>query len=60
MIEKSLALRLASCVYDLVENGGVYGTDLEISYEDACSAIGLDDFETEAVLAIIDEDIRLV
>lgn len=52
--------RMASMVYDLVENCGVYGTDDEITYEDACDALGLDDFEKSAVIAMIDEDLRLV
>ena len=49
--------RLASCVYDLVEN--TYD-ERELSYLEACNLIGLDDFETERVIAILDEDLRLV
>jgi len=50
--------RLASCVFDLVDNSLMRGTDL--SYEQACELIGLDDFEAERVLAIIDEDLALI
>ena len=49
--------RLASCVYDLVENSY---PERELSYLEACELIGLDDFETDRVLAILDEDLRLV
>ena len=50
--------RLASCVYDLVENAIM--RDMDIGYAEACELIGLDDFETERVMAILDEDMRLV
>lgn len=60
MVEKNVGLRLAACVYSLVENCGVYGTDTEMTYDEACDALGLDDFEREVVLNIIDDDLRLV
>lgn len=65
MVDKFMANRLASCVYALVENS--YGYDLSVtegefglSYAEACELLGLDDFETEAVLSLIDEDLRMV
>ena len=59
-MNEAMITRMASMVYDLVENCGVYGTDVEITYEDACDALGLDDFEKIEVIAMIDEDLRLV
>jgi hypothetical protein len=51
--------RLAACVFELVENSYEF-TDEGFSYAEACEMIGLDDFETEAVLKVIDEDLRQV
>ena len=51
--------RMAAMVFDLVENGGVYGNDDSISYDDVCDALGLDDFEKKAVLDLIDENLQL-
>lgn len=48
--------RLATCVYALVENS----YESELSYEKACELIGLDEYETERVLAILDEDLALI
>ena len=59
MVDKIMANRLASAVYALVENSYEF-TDEGLSYAEACDLIGLDDFETEAVLALIDEDLRIV
>lgn len=65
MVDKFMANRLASAVYALVENS--YGYELSVtegefglSYAEACDLMGLDDFETEAVLKIIDEDLAIV
>jgi hypothetical protein len=57
--------RLAAAVYALVENSyehefSITEGEFSLSYAEACELMGLDDFETEAVLAIIDEDLRNV
>jgi hypothetical protein len=57
--------RLAACVFELVENSyehefSITEGETSLSYAEACEMIGLDDFETEAVLKVIDEDLRQV
>ena len=59
MVDKFMANRLASAVYALVGNSYEF-TDEGFSYAEACELIGLDDFETEAVLKLIDEDLAIV
>ena len=59
-MKNAMITRMASMVYDLVENCGVYGEDTEMTYEDACDALGLDDFEKIEVIAMIAEDLRIV
>lgn len=58
-MNEALAERFASMVYSYVENGGEFGTDFELSYEGVARAMGLDDFEVEAVLALIDADLAI-
>jgi hypothetical protein len=64
MVDKFMANRLASAVYALVENSYAYDLSIAdgepLSYAEACELMGLDDFETEAVLKLIDEDLAIV
>lgn len=57
-----LISRLAACVYDLVESGALdeLNDGDGCGYDEACALMGLDDFETEAVLKFIDDDLRIV
>lgn len=57
-----LISRLAACVYDLVESGALdeLNDGDGVGYDEACVLMGLDDFETEAVLKFIDDDLRIV
>jgi hypothetical protein len=46
---------LAAEVYGMVENDETF----ELTYEDACAELGLDEDTTDQVMAIIDNDLAL-
>mgnify|MGYP003347093125 CR=1 FL=1 len=57
-MKKSVIDRLAVAVFSLVESDLAF--ENEIGYSDACDLLGLSADEKSAVLALIDDDLRVI
>ena len=58
-MNENMIYRLALCVYSMAENSYDF-TDEGFGYDEVCDLMGLDPDEKVAVLAVIDEDLRIV
>jgi hypothetical protein len=59
MKDENMNERLALAIYALVENSYEF-TDEGFSYAEACDVLNLSADEKSAVLALIDDDLRIV